>query len=415
VRAYRHVALVLIALLGAALIIFPLAAGLPKKTQAVDDLTNDFRPAFTKTAIAESKTDLVTMNAMLAQLQAETLPGLAKQAGMTTEGLVAAMGMTAPEVGKGLKEVPTIMPRFNKLAGTMDAQAGNFRQADDIPTSDLPNTAVTYLYLIPGILLLVVGAGGLLLSLTGARAVLTTVCLGLAAVVGLAMVVGAFATGVVGKTEASEKMFTAFRPTFTDAGYQQAHQDLKTLGDMAAGMKTKSLPTMARILKKSDAEFTAELATAYPAVGKGLLETDRILAKFNVLVENIGANVDTFKNADSIPDKDTEVSVMPWLLIGPGLAVLLLSGVALVGGYAGRGKDGSTDEASSGEPGRDRPGPAVRSAPDAGGPAVEPSRTHRRDRTVTFRRPTARYVRTLPDVRAKERNDLFSGMSGNRS
>jgi hypothetical protein len=343
VRAYRHVALVLIALLGAALIIFPLAAGLPKKTQAVDDLTNDFRPAFTSTAIAESKTDLVTMNEMLDQLQTQTLPGLAKQAGMTTEGLVTAMGLTAPEVGKGLKEVPTIMPRFNKLAGTMDAQAGNFRQADAIPTSDLPNTAVTYLYLIPGIILLVVGAGGLLLSFTGTKAVLSAVCLGLAAVVGLGMVIGVFATGVIGKTEDAEKMFTAFRPTFTDAGYQQAHTDLATLGDMATGMKTKSLPTMAKILKKSDAEFTAELATAYPKVGKGLLETDRILAKFDALVENIGANIKTFKDADSIPDKDTEVSVMPWLLLGPGLAVLLVSGVALVTQAATRGRDGSAD------------------------------------------------------------------------
>ncbi|MYW00857.1 hypothetical protein [Streptomyces sp. SID3343] len=349
-RAYRHVALVLIALLGAALIIFPLAAGLPKKTQAVDDLTNDFRSGFTKSAIAENKTDLATMNAMLTQLQAETLPGMAQQARTSTEGLVGLMGMSSPEVPKGLKEVPTIMPRFNKLAGTMDEQAGNFRQADDIPTSDLPNTAVTYLYLIPGIILLVVGAGGLLLSFTGTRAVLTTVCLGIAAVIGLGLVVGTFATGVVGKTEASEKMFTAFRPTFTDAGYQQAHQDLKTLGDMAAGMKAKSIPQMAKIAQKSTEQFTAELSTTYPAVGKGLLETDRILAKFNALVDNIGANIDTFKNADSIPDKDTEVSVMPWLLIGPGLAVLLLSGVALVGGYAGRGRDGSADGASSGEP-----------------------------------------------------------------
>ncbi|MGW1988767.1 hypothetical protein [Embleya sp. NPDC001921] len=347
-RAYRHVALVLIALLGAALIIFPLAAGLPKKTQAVDDLTNDFRPAFTPAAIAQSRTDLVTMNEMLAQLQAETLPGLASQAGITTPALINLMGVTAPEVGKGLKELPTIMPRFNKLAGTMEAQAGNFRQADDIPTAHAPNTAVTYLYLIPGIVLLVVGAGGLLFSFVGTRVVLSTVCLALAAVVGLGMVIGVFATGVIGKTKASEKMFTAFRPTFTDAGYQQAHNDLDTLGKMAVGMKTKSIPSMAALLRKPVPQFTAELATQYPKVGKGLVETDRILAKFDALVENIGANIDTFENADSIPDKDTEVSVMPWLLFGPGLAVFLLAGSAMVIQFTGRGT--GSEEPSAGAP-----------------------------------------------------------------
>ncbi|WP_406288170.1 hypothetical protein [Embleya sp. NBC_00896] len=335
-RAYRHVALVLIALLGAALIIFPLAAGLPKKTQAVDDLTNDFRPAFTKTALAESKTDLVTMNEMLAQLQKETLPGLAQQANLTTPQLISLMGATAPEVGKGLAQVNEIMPRFNKLAGTMDAQAENFRQADEIPTADDPNTVVTYLYLVPGIILLVVGVGGLLFSFVGTKAVLSTVCLTLAAVVGLGMVVGVFATGVIGKTKASEKMFTAFQPTFTDAGYKQARTDLDTLGAMATGMKTKSIPSMAALLRKPAPQFTAELATQYPKVGKGLLETDRILAKFSALVDNIGANIDTFKDADSIPDEKTEVSVMPWLLFGPGLAVFLLSGVALVLQYTGR-------------------------------------------------------------------------------
>ncbi|MGW9209480.1 hypothetical protein ACWGR4_21130 [Embleya sp. NPDC055664] len=341
-RAYRHVALVLIALLGAALIIFPLAAGLPKKTQAVDDLTNAFRPAFTPQAIEQSRTDLATMNQMLEQLQAETLPGLAQQAGIPTPSLINLMGTTAPEVGKGLKEIPTIMPRFNKLAGTMDAQAGNFRQADDIPTADAPNTAVTYLYLIPGIVLLVVGAGGLLFSFVGSRAVVSTVCLVIAAVVGLGMVVGTLATGVIGKTKASEKMFTAFRPTFTDAGYKQAHDDLDTLGKMAVGMKTKSIPSMAALLRKPVPQFTAELATQYPKVGKGLAETDRILAKFNALVENIGANIDTFDKADSIPNKDTEVSVMPWLLLGPGAAVFLLAGVALVIQFTGR-DTGSTD------------------------------------------------------------------------
>ncbi|MGC0423439.1 hypothetical protein [Embleya sp. AB8] len=336
-RAYRHVALVLIALLGAALIIFPLAAGLPKKTQAVDNLTNDFRSAFTPAAIAQSRTDLVTMNEMLAQLQTETLPGLAQQAGVSTPQLVNLMGVTAPEVGKGLKEVPTIMPRFNKLASTMDAQAGNFREADAIPTADVPNTAVTYLYLVPGIVLLVLGAGGLLFSFVGNRVVLSTVCLALAAVVGLAMVIGTLATGVIGKTKASDKMFDAFRPTFTTAGYQQAHTDLDTLTKMAVGMKTKSLPAMAALLKQQPAEFTTRLATQYPKVGKGLVETDRILAKFNALVENIGRNVDTFQTADSIPNKNTKAAVMPWLQLGPGLAVFLLAGAALVIQFTGRG------------------------------------------------------------------------------
>lgn len=329
-RAYQRVALVLVLLLGVGLIVFPLAYGLPKKTQGVDDVTNAFRADMTQSSIDRSNADLRTVNEMLAQLREETIPQQAAAAGQTPQQYQATLGTLFPAVGKGLAESPEIMNRFNHLVGTMDEQAPNFRKADAIPTADLPNTTVTYLYLVPGVLLVIVAGLGLVASFAGGRAVLVTISLTVAAALGLLMIAGALATSVIDKTKAAEKMFDAFRPAFSEQGYQQSRSDLDTLKALAGDMRNKVIPLQAARSGVTPEQYSAQLAQHYPAVGKGLAQTDAIITRFDAMVEKIGQNVGSFHEADSIPTEDTAVSVMPWLLIGPGIAIAAVAGSAAV-------------------------------------------------------------------------------------
>lgn len=328
-RTIRQVALALVFLLGVGLIIFPLADGMPKKTQGVDNVQNTFRDGMSVEGLKTSRDDLVTMQAMLKQLKTETIPQLAARNNQTPDQFMVLLG-AFPAVKKGLTEVDTIMPRFEAVVGTMEAQGENFRKADEIPTADVPNTAVTYTFLIPGIILAVVGGAGLFFSIRGRRSVIPTVALGVSVAMGALLVVGTLATDQIDKTKSAEKMFNAFRPVFTEPKYQQMHDDMQTLTAFANEMQTKAIPTLATMSGQSPDQYTAGMASQYQALGKGLHETPRILARFNGMVEDIGRNIDSFKDADSIPSADTPVSQVPWYLLIAGIGLIVVPGVALL-------------------------------------------------------------------------------------
>ncbi len=330
-RTFRRVALALVLLLGIGLIVFPLADGMPKKTQGVDNVQDTFRDAMSKEGLKISREDLVTMQLMLKQLQGETLPALGARIGMNPDQTKAFLGARFDKVGTGLEQVDEIMPRFDHLVLVMEQQGANFREADEIPTSHLPNTAVTYLFLVPGVILTVVGAAGLFFSFRRpGRSVVPTIALGVAVAMGALIVVGTLVTDQIGKTQSAEKMFDAFRPTFTDQGYERARTDLDVLEGMATQMQTEVIPFLAQTAGQSPEQYTAGLASQYQDLGKGLVQLPRILGRFDGMVEDIGANIESFKDADSIPNADTPVSQVPWYLMIPGIGLIVIAGAALL-------------------------------------------------------------------------------------
>ncbi|MCF2527988.1 hypothetical protein [Yinghuangia soli] len=331
-RTFHRVALALVLLLGVGLIVFPLADGLPKKTQGVDNVQDSFRDAMSKEGLKTSREDLVTMQLMLKQLKAETLPQLGSRIGMNPEQTYAFLSARYDKVGAGLNQVDTIMPRFDHLVAVMEEQGPNFRKADEIPDAHLPNTAVTYLFLVPGVLLTVVGAAGLFFSFRGGRTAVPTVALSVALAVGVLMVGGTLATDEIGKTQAAEKMFDAFRPTFSEQGYKQARTDMDILEGMATQMQQQVVPDLAKIAGKSPEEYSAGLSSDFKDVGKGLVELPRILTRFDGMVEDIGKNIGSFKDADSIPTASKPVSQVPYYLLIPGIVLILVPGAALLFG-----------------------------------------------------------------------------------
>ncbi len=82
-------ALAALALIGAFLIVLPLATGLPGKSAASGEMMTAFRPQMTDTALAQGRADQQTMSAMAQQLSNGMLPALAAQLGMTPQQLSA--------------------------------------------------------------------------------------------------------------------------------------------------------------------------------------------------------------------------------------------------------------------------------------------------------------------------------------
>jgi len=85
----RKISLTLVIVVGAFWVAGALAADYPKKTQAVDNLTNSFRPDFTDSALAQSAADLRTSKTFADDFRTKAAPALAQQSKVTPDQFVA--------------------------------------------------------------------------------------------------------------------------------------------------------------------------------------------------------------------------------------------------------------------------------------------------------------------------------------
>jgi LPXTG-motif cell wall-anchored protein len=159
----RKVSLTLVVAVGVFWLASTLVFGYSKKTQAVDNLTNSFRPAFTNASLAQGGADIRVATNFAQQFQTQAVPALAKQLNLTPEQFVHAVGTQYPAVGNGINQLPQILTYFDTVQRTMSAQQSNFHQADAIPTKSLPNTTVHWMFVILGISALAAGGAGFVL------------------------------------------------------------------------------------------------------------------------------------------------------------------------------------------------------------------------------------------------------------
>jgi hypothetical protein len=159
---FRIVALGVAAAVGAVLIVAPLALSVPKKSQAVDGLTNAFRPVFSSEGARTTGAYMDTVQAMADELTGKALPALATQLKITPDQLGQAMAANFPAVATGVNQLGTILPRFQALVSGVEKNTTNFRLADSIPTASTPTTLLHWLFVLPALVLVTTGGAGLL-------------------------------------------------------------------------------------------------------------------------------------------------------------------------------------------------------------------------------------------------------------
>jgi hypothetical protein len=162
-------ALIAGAVFGVVLIVAPLLLSVPKKAQAVDNLTNAFRPAFTDAGARTARGYMDGFTAMATELQQKTLPALAQALNMTPAQLQGFLGSNFPAVAKGIGELPRALPRFEGLVRGIEQNVGNFRRADAVPTANTPTTLLHWLFELSGLGLLLSGGGALAAGALAAR------------------------------------------------------------------------------------------------------------------------------------------------------------------------------------------------------------------------------------------------------
>jgi len=317
---FRKTSLTLVAAVGVFWLASTFVLGYATKTQAVDNLTNSFRPAFTNTSIAQGDADIKVAKNFAQQFQTQAAPALAKQLDLTPEQFVQAVSTQYPAVGQGLTQLPQILTYFDTVQRTMAAQQANFHQADAIPTKSLPNTTVHWMFVILGLSALAAGGAALVLR----RRIVAV----LAGVLGVGVIATTLILSVPAKTHAVDNMTAAFRPIFTTQSTEQARSYIATLHAMDAQLTAEALPGLAGMLKVTPQQFTESLASAFPEIATGLKELPAILGRIDTLVTTVSDNIDNFTLADAIPTRTLSATGVEWQLAVPA-AVLIIAAAGL--------------------------------------------------------------------------------------
>jgi hypothetical protein len=140
--------------IGAALIVAPLAMGMPGKAAAGQRMLNAFHPLMTPAHVQTTATyyneTFVPLGAVATQFsKAATDPQMQQQ-------LKPLMPMLQP-VMPIFAKVPAGLAWYKPLVQTMQGQVDNYSQVDSLPNFNL----FTWFFVIPGILLVLLAGGGL--------------------------------------------------------------------------------------------------------------------------------------------------------------------------------------------------------------------------------------------------------------
>ena len=196
-------------------------------------------------------------------------------------------------------------------------------------------------------------------------------------VIGAALVIAPFALGLPGKTAAGQRMLNGFQPIMQPNQVQvtadyydhvfvplgevtpmMSARNLATFGAYMkgfAGMQTDAAtlaPMLAQALHMTPAQVQELMATRLPSMAAMLQNLSRMQRDFNGLLgtmqQNVGifsrvpaglahyeplvrtmqANVDTYKQVNSLPD----FRLFSWFFVVPGALLVLLAGYGIVGG-----------------------------------------------------------------------------------
>lgn len=117
---------ILAVVLGAGLVIVTFALSLPQKAADADELNENLTPIYTQELIDGATASLAVIGAMGQQMQAEMLPDLAAQLGMSQEQLNAFLGENFPATAAAMQSMPAALERFGGFVAVFATNLDNY-------------------------------------------------------------------------------------------------------------------------------------------------------------------------------------------------------------------------------------------------------------------------------------------------
>lgn len=148
---------------GAALIVVPLALNMPHKASYADTLNDNLRPVYTQQLITQADSSLTTLAAMGTEMQQKMMPGLAEQLKMSPTELNAFFVQNFPDTSAALVSLPASLGRFQHLVATFDGRLSDYNTLE--PVSFVP---IVWFMIGGGAALFLLGGAGVLITGKGA-------------------------------------------------------------------------------------------------------------------------------------------------------------------------------------------------------------------------------------------------------
>lgn len=308
----RRVAGVLAVVIGVTLIGFTFAEHLFSRSADARTIADHYAPLMSRSGLDDLSRGFDAVQHAGAQLDTAAEPQLQRALGMDDGAFAAYQQEEMPGIAAFDAQAGAVVKLVGPVIAQMRAERDDYSRASDIPVSWLPVSSAPWLFLGIGALLLAVGAWAL------ARPSVTTTAALL--IVGLGVVVAPLVVGIPGKVDAALRVTKIGRVGLAPATAQRAVGATALFDGMVRDVLTKLAPALdAQMGEGTFAQRYGTLATFSDTWQRSTS------AKSHALSDSQLAMGSAFANADKIP-----LRPIPWLFIGPGLALSLLAGAALV-------------------------------------------------------------------------------------
>jgi len=319
----RRVSAVLVLVVGITFIVLPFALSLFGRADAAEKLSSAVRPSMTSSGLAALRQDFDVAFAAGDEFISKTEPAVANALHLTPEQLSGFVHSNFPDLAAGLDRWYSMSNDARKDITTIVDHQRQFESADAIPTSSIPLTAGPWGFILAGAAL--IACGGFMLSSRALIPMLTALGVGLIAVV------VPLAVSLPKKTSDTSTVFAAIHTVLSRQEVDGLQANLGTVGKMVTQLTGSAIPALENQLKMTPDQFNNFVASNFPAVAKGLGSFQPILTRMTARVGVMDAGVPLYASASKIP-----FTALPWLFIGPGALVVIVSLFALRARASGR-------------------------------------------------------------------------------
>lgn len=301
---------------GVLLLAVPLADAEVGGSRAADRVLALTKPVVTAPSLRQSSLDLARGEAVGAALTEVGLPRLAALSGQSPASFAAELDARYPLISRDLARLPAIGVATDKVITNLTRRRGQFDEAKSLPGLGLTLNDGVWAELVIGALLLCVGIAGLARPRRGLT--LTVVALG------LVLLVGPLALNDPAKAADADALLGSLRP-FSVAKVQARRGDLAAAKLVFTGFQQDVLPAVAAEAHVPLSTVESDLGAASPQLSTASLsQVDAILTHFRTGVVLSAQIQPLLVRADGL-----SAEARTWLLIGPGIALLLAGALSI--------------------------------------------------------------------------------------
>lgn len=312
----RRLPFVVAIVIGVALIAVLLGESQLSASSAADEGIAITGPHLTRPAVRQMRVDLTQAEAFAAAMNRVGLPRLAALSGEPTSAWLGQLPYRDPMVAAGMAKLPAIQRLAEKVVRNLQRRRGQFEAAASLPGLGLTKHDAVWAELALGVVLILLGALGFVRPRRATAVVVLVIAAGL--------VITPLILDYPGKTAGTDALLTSLRP-FTIQKVRAREAGLMTAQTVFAGFRDDLIPQAANAAHTTPRAVMTSLPAADPELGQaGFAQIEVVLRRFGTLVSFSARIQPLLARADTLSARANM-----WILIGPGIALLVAGSISL--------------------------------------------------------------------------------------